>query len=363
MSAKQVCLATLVTALVGLGAARGQYTPTTPADVGGLATPPSTPAVISTRPGDTTPAADQSQPPPPGQPLNLCLSQWIVGCKEPGCCGPVGGSGPIQAELYVDSGLTFSFADGVFGHTLRSPGWDIGGGGRSLFFNPEETAAWIIDLGISNIRNQGRNPTYEVPLSGIVLPTPAGPPTGTAPADVAGPGNGIYNFLPRSALNRVHDVSGGPTPGPGQPRLVKKGSTTAPATIAAEGVTVSDLNRTFVNVGFGRDWYLNGPAPTYLNADDRGGCGGGGPVWRVGLDGGGRYGSAKLELHEIHHRTDTIAGAFIGAHADVEVPCGCCIFQAGVRVEYGYTWMDILQQHNDTDLSDVNLLFSAGVRF
>ena len=41
-------------------------------------------------------------------------------------------------------------------------------------------------------------------------------------------------------------------------------------------VTVEDLNRTFVNIGFGRDWYLFGQAPTYLNRGCGEGCGEGG---------------------------------------------------------------------------------------
>jgi hypothetical protein len=58
-----------------------------------------------------------------------------------------------------------------------------------------------------------------------------------------------------------------------------------------------------------------------------------------------------------------VGGLFLSLHSDVEVPCGCCIFQAGVRAEYGYIWSDILQRHNDTDLESINLLFNAGLRF
>src|SRR5262249_59921218 len=57
--------------------------------------------------------------------------------------------------------------------------------------------------------------------------------------------------------------------------------------------------------------------------------------------------SAKMDLREIKHRTDVVGGFFLSAHSDVEIPCGCCIFQAGVRLAYDYIWTDILQSRND----------------
>jgi hypothetical protein len=379
MSVKKVCLATLVTALLGLGAVRGQSSEPSPSPSatptpGGLLSgtpgaPGTPPGYLSTRPADTTGATgDLTQP---GQPVNLCLSDWIVGPHGPGCCGPVGGCGPIQEELYLQSGLDFPFSDGVFGHTLKSDGWVIQGGGRTLFFNPEQDAAWVVDLSISNVRDEGRNPTYEIPLHHILVPT-------ATASNVPGVANSaIVEFVPRAFLNKLATEKTIQKLNPqiknfkkyhGQPLLLHTGTGGAPNTIAAEGVSVADLNRTFFNVGFGRDWYLFGEAPTYLNRGCGSGCGDngcgcGGPVWRVGVDGGGRYGTAKVELHEVRHRTDTIAGVFIGAHSDVEVPCGCCIFQAGVRLEWDYTWMDIFQEHNDADLEGINLLFTIGTRF
>jgi hypothetical protein len=354
MSAKKVCLATLVTALVGLGAVRGQYTPTSPGALGGMSPPPSTSSALTTRPGDATPPQDEI-PPGSATPVNLCLSDWIVGTK-PGCCGPVGANGPVQMEIYLQSGLAFPFSDGVWGHTLHNPGWDIQGGGRSLFFDAEEDAAWVIDLSLSNTHYHGRNPSYEVPLQHIFQPVN---PTQTAPAAEI-----IVNYVPRHILNNLAKANGQPTNG--QPVTLKPAGTAgAPAVIAAEGVSIADLNTTFANLGFGRDWYLRGQAPTYLTCAACGDhdCDRGNWVWRVGVDGGGRYGTAKLELHEVRHRTDTIAGLYVGAHSDIEVPCGCCIFQAGIRLEYDYTWMDILQKQNDTDLQNLNLLFTIGTRF
>jgi hypothetical protein len=360
MSVKKVCLATLVTALLGLGSVRGQYatpgqySPTTPGAVGGMTAPPANPSVLANRPFEGMPTNDQSQQPAPGQPVSLCLSDWIIGGKGSGCCGPVGGNGPVQMEIYLQSGVTIPFSDGVFGHTLQT-GWEIQGGGRSLFFNTEETAAWVIDLSLSNLNNHGRNPSYEVPLTHILVPTATAPQVANQAAFA------FVNFVPQAAFNKLAKEKHTPAGSTTVTLTPARGA--EPELVAAPGVTISDLNRTFFNLGGGRDWYLLGrPAPTYLNCADRG-CEGGGPVWRFGIDGGGRYGTAKLELHELRHRTDTIAGLYIGAHTDVEVPCGCCIFQAGIRFEYDYTWMDILQERNDADVSDINLLLTVGTRF
>src|SRR5207247_1486983 len=53
-----------------------------------------------------------------------------------------------------------------------------------------------------------------------------------------------------------------------------------------------------------------------------------------------------------------------GQHSDVEIPCGgCCSFIAGLRAEWSYNWMDILQVQNDADLQDVDFTVNFGVRF
>ena len=119
-------------------------------------------------------------------------------------------------------------------------------------------------------------------------------------------------------------------------------------------VTGKSLNETFGNLAVGREWYLWGSAEQdgccYRN-------------WRVGVDCGGRYGTEKLEVHEITHRTDTIAGLFLAVHSDIEIPWGQVIFQAGVRAEYSYTWSDILQVQNYSDTQDIKVLLSLGLRF
>jgi hypothetical protein len=115
-------------------------------------------------------------------------------------------------------------------------------------------------------------------------------------------------------------------------------------------VRVSGLNRTFANLAGGREWYLLGPASSP------------GLNWRAGFDAGGRWGSAKLDLADFHRRTEVMTGAFAAVHSDVEFPCCGCLWYAGVRAEWSYTWSHILQQ-NGGDIQDINLMFTLGVHF
>ena len=85
--------------------------------------------------------------------------------------------------------------------------------------------------------------------------------------------------------------------------------------------------------------------------------------WRWGVDVGGRYGTGKVNFHEINHLTGVLWGAFGSVHSDIEIPCRCCILQAGLRLEYSYTLSDILQEQNSGDIQQVNLLFTLGSRF
>jgi hypothetical protein len=216
------------------------------------------------------------------------LSNWIT-YTRPECCGPVGGNGPIQTELYVRTGPSLPVEGSIFGHTLQT-GWLVEGGGRSLFFNSEMDAAWDVDFGLGNVYNQGQHADIKVPINRPGFPT--------------------------------------------------------------TDVSIRNLNRTTVNMTLGREWYLSGSAHD---------CG---QKWRAGIDIGGRFGTARLDLHEIQHRTDVIGSALVALHTDWERPCGgCCIFMTGFRVEWDYTWMDILQEQNNAEVMDVNFLLTFGVRF
>jgi hypothetical protein len=104
--------------------------------------------------GSPTIAAPGSLCPGTG-PVNASagLSDWLTYVK-PGCCGPVGGWGPIMTELYVRNGPSIPVGGGVLGFATQT-GWMFQGGGRSMFFNPAMTAAWVWDIGISHNYNAG----------------------------------------------------------------------------------------------------------------------------------------------------------------------------------------------------------------
>jgi hypothetical protein len=159
------------------------------------------------------------------------------------------------------------------------------------------THAWTVELGIATVTNHAHAPPYPgIPLT-IFLQTPNGP------------------------------------------------------TLTNTSATLEALNRTFLDVGGGYEWYLWGSAGCHQKS------------WRIGCDTGGRWGSEKADFNEITHRTDVIGGVWGAVHTDLEIPCGCCLFQAGFRVEYGYIWSDIMQIQNKSDTQDLNILFSVGVRF
>jgi hypothetical protein len=228
-------------------------------------------------------------------------STYITGSRA-NCCGPVGGDGPICSEFFVRIGASINLGGSSPMKDVVHSGWEVEGGWRSLFFNPDKTGAWTVELGVSNTLNQGKNPGQGIPLTILV------------PSATAG----------------------------GAPSQIRFG-TDVPA------VTVRNLNRTFANLGGGREWYLFGAA----GAD----C----PTWRVGFDIGGRWGSASVEFHELRHRTEVNEGIWVALHTDAEIPCGCCTFFAGLRMEWDYTWSDILQ--TSSDLTGINVLANLGVRY
>jgi hypothetical protein len=237
-------------------------------------------------------APDRGAPvPPPGQPAAPApqgptgLSSWIL-YYHPDCCGPIGGNGRISYELYAHTGPSIPVGNQYYGHTLDT-GWDVQAGGRSLFFNVEETAAWTVDLAVNYIYNHAK------------------------------PGNTVTFDLPTGPVM----------------------------------ATPRDLGRTYGDLAVGRQWYLNGTAN---------GCG---PRWRVGWDFGGRLGTAKEDFVETTHRTNTLYGIETGAYTDVEFPCGCCTWLAGLRAEWAYTWVNDNLGIAPGDIQDVDLLITVGVRF
>ncbi len=234
----------------------------------------------------------------------------------------MGGDGRIDMEVFMRSGAAMPLDAGYFGKTVGT-GWLIEGGARSLFFNPENDAAWTIELSLSNTYNHGQRSDQIAVLHNVAVPNSA---------------------------NAV--ALGGP----------------ASVSVPVVPVTVRDLNRTDVNLSFGREFYLWGQANKCsgetLSADCGQGCPTCGTVanWRVGFDVGGRWGSEELELHELNHITRVVTGVFVSVHTDWEIPCGCCIFQVGARMEWDYTFENILPGM-DEDLQNLNFMVTLGVRY
>lgn len=115
------------------------------------------------------------------------------------------------------------------------------------------------------------------------------------------------------------------------------------------GATVEYSNRTMFGLGIGRDWYPWQAA----NAE---GC-----KWRIGIDGGGRYGSGRVVFNEFGHSTDVIGGLYAGIHSKVEIPIRSLIWHVGLRIEWAYTWSDVLQV--TSDVQDINFFLTVGARY
>jgi hypothetical protein len=197
----------------------------------------------------------------------------------------------------------------VLGSSI-DPGWGIEGGARLLLFNPDLTGAWTFDLGISNFYyTRVANPPKFTLLNLTTRVPPAGSPPGT-PASMDVP-------------------------------------------IPSIDVTVASLNQTFVDLSIGHEWYLQGSGSCCQDCT----------TWRFGLEFGGRYGTDKLDLQEIQHRTGVGTGIFVSAHTDWEFPWRCCILQFGLRAEYSYTWNEVMQIQNDSDVQALNVMLTFGCRF
>jgi len=244
---------------------------------------------------------------PTGLPAGSYASPWYT--DGPGCASPIGGHGPVSYEVYWRTGPDFAFGSGPFTDRLHM-GWNVGGGARSLFFNPAGDAAWALDLGLSYTYNRGSNDDL------------------------------LDLFL------RQPDAQGANNQAIVQPDTF-------------QNVRLRGLHRTSFNFGLGRDWFLWGN-----------GLPGGEEGWnfRAGADIGGRWGTAHVDLVPIdevggyNRRQGVYHGLYIGFHSNFEVPMGGWIWFGGTRVEWGYDWMNLVPPIKG-DVQSVNLLFTGGVRF
>lgn len=229
---------------------------------------------------------------------------------SPGCCGPLGRDGPIDYEVYADTGPTIPFGAGDFAHRLEL-GWMVGAGGRTLFFNPNRDAAWIIDLGVSYQYNRGNQ--WSSTFLDVRQPNTTNATTG--------------------AIEKQPDI--------------------------LTNVIVRDIDRTNFNFALGRDWWVWGPGASDAEK-----------TWNLRVGGlvGGRYGTAHVDLVPVDdpfgyfRRQGVTHGLFLEVHANIEVPLGSVILFSGVQLQYGYDWTNIAPPYAG-DIQNANVLLTAGFRF
>lgn len=251
---------------------------------------------------------------PAGLPPGSYASPWFT--DGPGCCGPTGRNGLVAYELHTYTGPSLVFGSGAFTDALLG-GWMIGGGGRSLFFNPAGDAAWTVDLGLSYSYNRGSQRDF------------------------------IDTFV-RQVPIQVQDPNTG--------QLVTQARPDRFVTTRLRA-----LHRTSFNYGIGRDLFFWGPGLP--------GVGDGGWNLRAGADVGGRWGTAHVDLvpqdegpGAYARRQKIFHGVYLAVHSDLELPVGGWVWTAGWRVEYGYDWMNIAPPLK-SDVQSVNLLLTTGFRF
>ncbi|MFL5327876.1 MAG: hypothetical protein ACJ8C4_03090 [Gemmataceae bacterium] len=139
----------------------GPYSPSTQ--------PPaaSQPVIVPGNPGSMLVPAQPPQIPPsngaipavtgaPALPPGSVCSPWN-GPGGTGCCGPIGGNGPIMTEGFLRTGIALPVAGGIFNNVLN-PAYMFSVGARSMFFNVKGSAAWTVEYGIDYFYNNGNHP-------------------------------------------------------------------------------------------------------------------------------------------------------------------------------------------------------------
>lgn len=273
-----------------------------------MATPPSpaspeTANPLGTLMGYSAPTVTGSGLPPGSYP-----SPYYV--DGPGCCGPLGRDGRISYEFYTYTGVNLPFGEGL--PDYMNAGWTVGGGVRTLLFNPAHTAAWTIDLGVSYTHNWA-----------------------------AGTDDPVNLFLRSPPL--INPFTGVATPQPDR------------LTFTA----IREVHRTSFNYNLGRDVWLWG----------RGDTGGmQGTNWRVGAWVGGRYGTSHVDqipLDEIDgysRRQNVFLGVAVGVHSTWDIPMGGWVLFGGVRSEYSHDWTN-LTPPLEGNIHNVNLQITLGIRY
>ncbi len=290
----------------------------------GSATVSAQTSLFNTKPTISAPTATTGLLPAAGQgtmlqpselqpaPSTGLASQPIPGAVYSPWCGDrpagsdgVGGNGSVTYENYLRTGPSILGEAGGFNGALQRTGWVVQTGARTLFFNPTSDAAWTLDLGLGYTFNRGNR--------------------------LANPINVSANSL--------------------------KGSN--PSNNFTLPLGIRSMNRTSLNFGLGRDWFLNGPGNVGQAPESN---------WRFGTDVGGRWGTASVGFEPqtdpegYRRRQGVYHGVYLGTHLDWERNFGGWIFFAGIRAEYSYNWTNLIPPQ-DGNIQDINIMMTFGVRF
>ena len=233
---------------------------------------------------------------PPGYPVGSYPSPYYV--DGPGCCGPLGRSGRVGYEVYTYTGVNLVFGDGL--PDKMNAGWTVGGGIRTLFFDPTHTAAWTLDYGVSYTHNWAQGSRDPENL-----------------------------FIRQTTGDRV----------------------------ALSGIR--EVHRTSFNFNIGRDVWLLGSGNTGGMPGTNCRVGG----WVGGRYGTSHVDIDPLdEVDGYARRQNVFNGVVVGTHATFDTPMGGWILFGGVRAEYGYDWTNLVPPIQG-NINNVNLQLTLGVRY
>lgn len=264
-------------------------------------------AAVDALEGMTAPGGLYSAPPTdpvgtltgaPTAPVGSYPSPYYV--DGPGCCGPLGRHGRIGYDIYTYTGVNMVFGGGL--PDFLNYGWTVGGGIRTLFFDPTHTAAWVVDYGLSYTHNWGQGSRDPINLDlrqGSVF---------------------------RTALSGIREV-----------------------------------HRTAFNFSVGRDVWLMGSGATGSLQPGETACRVGG--WVGGRYGTSHVDINPLdEVDGYARRQNVFHGVTVGAHTTFDRSMGGWILFGGLRAEYGYDWTNLIPPYQG-DIHNVNIQFSLGIRY
>ncbi len=164
MNAKHGYASAVLLVLLGGPFAQAQMPQNLPAmSQTALVVPPPDPTPAASMPASPAPMPGNLVPMPasPAPMQAIVPDPWMLHQQpEPfnkGCCGPVGGDGPIGWEVYARGGASFHYSNTAYAKSLDT-GYEADAGWRSLFFNKDADCVPGSSISISSISTTTANP-------------------------------------------------------------------------------------------------------------------------------------------------------------------------------------------------------------